>query len=388
MSGHIVVVGAGIAGLATAVALQQSGRDVVVLDDRDGTSAGYAITLWPNALAACDALRIGDDVRDASARVEAGMMRWQDGRMLRQPPNGQLTKAIGEPVAVTERNQLLAILAARLTPGTIRYNARVTGVRDGLHGTSVELADGETLTASAVIGADGIGSLAAQYLNGPLSFRYSGYTAWRGIADIAVPAELAGLTVGPGLEFGHLPMSGGRTYWFAGERALQGKRAADGEIHYLTQKFSEWADPIPHLLRHSDESLVLRGDIFDRGRLRRITGGRVVLVGDAAHPMRPHLGQGGCQSLEDAAVLGTAVAQISGRHSLPSAFREYARRRRSRTRAVVNRSRHIGHATYARPAVLSALLIRTSGRIPASLFWRQLRGIAGYDACDAYAKST
>lgn len=382
MSGHIVVVGAGIAGLATAVALQQSGRDAVVLDDRDGTSTGYAITLWPNALAACDALGVGDDVRDVSARVEAGMMRWHDGRILREPPNGQLTKAVGEPVAVTERNQLLAILAARLAPGTVRYGARVSNVRDGLHGTSVELSDGVSLTAAAVIGADGIGSLAAQYLNGPLSFRYSGYTAWRGIANVAIPDELAGVTMGPGIEFGHLPMPGGRTYWFAGERSHEAQRAPDGEIDYLAKKFSEWAEPIPDLLSQSDESSVLRGDIYDRGRLRRITGGRVVLVGDAAHPMRPHLGQGGCQSLEDAAVLGAAISE---RSSLPSAFREYARQRRSRTRVVVNRSRQIGHATYARPAALSGLLVRASGRIPASLFWRQLHGIAGYDAGDIAA---
>lgn len=379
MSGHIVVVGAGIAGLATAVALQQSGRDVMVLDDRDSASTGYAITLWPNALAACDALGVGDDVRDVSARVEAGMMRWHDGRILREPPNGQLTKSVGEPVAVTERHQLLAILAARLAPGTVRYGARVSNVRDGLHGTSVELADGQSLTAVAVVGADGIGSLAAQYLNGPLAFRYSGYTAWRGIADIAIPDELAGITVGPGIEFGHLPMSGGRTYWFAGERSLEAQRAPGGEIDYLARKFSQWAEPIPDLLNRSDESSVLRGDIFDRGRLRRITGGRVVLVGDAAHPMRPHLGQGGCQSLEDAAVLGAAASE---RSSLPSAFREYARRRRSRTRAVVNRSRQIGHATYARPTALSGLLLRASGRIPAAVFWRQLQSIGGYDACD------
>ncbi|TDZ94359.1 FAD-dependent monooxygenase [Mycobacteroides salmoniphilum] len=379
MSGHIVVVGAGIAGLATAVALQQSGRDAVVLDDRDGTSTGYAITLWPNALAACDALGVGDDVRDVSARVEAGMVRWHDGRILREPPNGQLTKAVGEPVAVTERNQLLAILAARLAPGTVRYGARVSNVRDGLHGTSVELSDGRSLTAAAVIGADGIGSLAAQYLNGPLSFRYSGYTAWRGISNVAIPDELAGVTMGPGIEFGHLPMPGGRTYWFAGERSHEAQRASDGEIDYLARKFSKWAEPIPDLLSQSDESSVLRGDIYDRGHLRRITGGRVVLVGDAAHPMRPHLGQGGCQSLEDAAVLGAAISE---RSSLPSAFREYARRRRSRTRVVVNRSRQIGHATFARPAALGGLLVRASGRLPASLFWRQLQGIAGYDACD------
>ncbi|QCH23206.1 FAD-dependent monooxygenase [Mycobacteroides salmoniphilum] len=379
MSGHIVVVGAGIAGLATAVALQQSGRDAVVLDDRDGASTGYAITLWPNALAACDALGVGDDVRDVSARVEAGMVRWHDGRILREPPNGQLTKAVGEPVAVTERNQLLAILAARLAPGTVRYGARVSNVRDGLHGTSVELSDGLSLTAAAVIGADGIGSLAAQYLNGPLSFRYSGYTAWRGISNVAIPDELAGVTMGPGIEFGHLPMPGGRTYWFAGERSHEAQRASNGEIDYLARKFSEWAEPIPDLLSQSDESSVLRGDIYDRGRLRRITGGRVVLVGDAAHPMRPHLGQGGCQSLEDAAVLGAAISE---RSSLPSAFREYARRRRSRTRVVVNRSRQIGHATFARPAALGGLLVRASGRLPASLFWRQLHGIAGYDACD------
>ncbi|MBN7303722.1 FAD-dependent monooxygenase [Mycobacteroides abscessus subsp. bolletii] len=377
MSDHIVVVGAGIAGLATAVAIQKSGRDVVVVDDRDGTSAGYAITLWPNALAACDALGIGADVRAASARVEAGTMRWYDGRILREPPRGQFTEAVGEPVAVTDRNQLLAILANRLTPGTVRYGARVSNVRDGLHGTYVELADGQSLTAAAVIGADGIGSLVAQYLNGPLAFRYSGYTAWRGIADIAIPDELAGLTVGPGIEFGHLPLSRGRTYWFAGERSLEAQRAPGGEIEYLARKFGDWADPIPRLLRQSRESSVLRGDVYDRGRLRRVAGGRVVLVGDAAHPMRPHLGQGGCQSLEDAAVLSVAISE---RSSLPSAFREYARRRRSRTRAVVSRSRHIGNVTFARPAVVGGLLTRASARIPASVFWRQLSSIAGYEA--------
>ncbi|OAT69141.1 FAD-binding monooxygenase [Mycobacteroides immunogenum] len=377
MSDHIAVVGAGIAGLATAVAIQQSGRDVVVLDDRDGASTGYAITLWPNALAACDALGVGDEVRAASARVEAGTMRWQDGRILREPPSGQFTEAVGEPVAVTDRNQLLAILADRLAPGTVRYGARVSNVRDGLHGTSVELADGQSLTAAAVIGADGVGSLVAQYLNGPLAFRYAGYTAWRGIADVAIPDELAGLTVGPGVEFGHLPLSGGRTYWFAAERSMEAQRAHDGEIEYLARKFGDWADPIPRLLSQSRESSVLRGDIYDRGRLRRVTGGRVVLVGDAAHPMRPHLGQGGCQSLEDAVVLSAAVSE---RSSLPSAFREYARRRKSRTRTVVNRSRQIGNATFARPAALGGLLTRASARIPAAVFWRQLRNIAGYNA--------
>ncbi|MCV7084340.1 FAD-binding monooxygenase, partial [Mycolicibacter hiberniae] len=138
-----------------------------------------------------------------------------------------------------------AILADRLAPGTVRYGARVSHVRDGLHGTSVELADGHSLTAAAVIGADGIGSLAAQYLNGPLAFRYSGYTAWRGIADITIPDELAGITVGPGIEFGHLPLSHGRTYWFAAERSQEARRAPDGEIEYLAQKFGAWAEPIP-----------------------------------------------------------------------------------------------------------------------------------------------
>lgn len=123
MSNHIVVVGAGagIAGLASAVALRQSGHGVTVVDDRGDTSTGNAITLWPNALAACDAL---------------GM---------------------------------------------------------------------------AAVGADGIGSIAAQYLNGPMSFRYTGHTAWRGIAQTPIADDVAGLTLGAGLEFGHLPKS---TIWY------------------------------------------------------------------------------------------------------------------------------------------------------------------------------
>ena len=111
----------------------------------------------------------------------------------------------------------------------------------------------------------------------------------------------------PGVEFGHVPLGSDRTYWFATERAPEGDAAPQGELDYLKARFGSWTDPIPAVLAATDPDDVLRNDLYDRDRARQWSRGPVLVVGDAAHPMRPHLGQGGCQGLEDAAVLARFV---------------------------------------------------------------------------------
>ena len=170
-------------------------------------------------------------------------------------------------------------------------------------GVRVTLSDSTTRQAAAVIGADGTHSVVARHLNGELRNRYVGYTAWRGIADAAIDPDLAGETLGAGRECGHVPLGPDHTYWFATERAEEGRAASPGELEYLKTRFGSWAEPMPALLAATDPSVVLRNDLYDRDEARVWSQGPIVLVGDAAHPMRPHLGQGGCQGLEDAAIL-------------------------------------------------------------------------------------
>jgi 2-polyprenyl-6-methoxyphenol hydroxylase-like FAD-dependent oxidoreductase len=363
--------------LATAVALQRHGHAVGVVEARTVTASGAGITIWPNALAALDCLGVGDAVRRAGGRITAGALRWRDGSWLRHPAPERLVTALGEPLVVVQRCALRDILATTLAPGTVEYGKTVTGLAPVVDGVRVDFSDDTSRRASAVIGADGTRSVVARHLNGPLRDRYTGYTAWRGVADYAMDPELAGETLGPGVQTGHVPMGPDRTYWFTTERAPQGQVSTNGELAYLRRKLAGWPEPIPAVLATTAPGDVLRNDLFDRSRARHWARGAMVLVGDAAHPMRPHLGQGGCQALEDAAILADCVERSA---DLPRAFDRYVTVRRHRVRRVVREAALIGRVINLRPAVLSAAASHASTLIPESLLTRHLASIAARDA--------
>ena len=374
---HFLVIGAGIAGLATAVALQRGGHDVAVIEARSDTASGAGISIWPNALAALDHIGLGDAVRDAGGRVTAGALRWRDGTWLRRPAPQRIVRALGEPLVVLRRSALTGVLADALTAGTVQTGLTAERVEPAGDGVRVTLSDSTTRRAAAVVGADGTHSVVARYLNGPLRNRYAGYTAWRGVADVAIDPDLSGETFGAGRECGHVPLGARHTYWFATERAPEGGAAAEGELAYLKTRFGAWAEPLPELLATTDPRVVLRNDLFDREQARTWSKGPIVLVGDAAHPMRPHLGQGGCQGLEDAAILAGLVGAGG---DLAGAFARFATFRKPRVRALVRESSTIGRIVNLRPAFLSAAAVRATALVPEAVLSRHMAAVAARSA--------
>lgn len=377
MPERIIVIGAGIAGLAAAVALRRVGHDVTVIEQRTETATGAGISIWPNALAALDVLGLGDPVRAAGGRVSAGAVRWRDGRWLRRPAADRMVRALGEPLVVIHRGTLTEILTGALPAGTVTHGVAATALDVSGTGARITLADGTVATADAVVGADGVDSLVARHLNGDLPRRYAGYTAWRGIASYTMDPDLAGETLGPGLEVGHVPMGHAKTYWFATQRVPRGQTAAGGERAHLLRVFGDWPEPIPSLLASTDPAAVLRNDLYDRRSTATWARDRAVIVGDAAHPMRPHLGQGGCQGLEDAAILAELTV---GGADLSTAFERFARFRRARVRALVLESRTVGRIVNMRPAALSGLASRATALIPEAVLARHLAAVAGRSA--------
>lgn len=374
MALRIAVVGAGIAGLATAVALQRGGHHVQVVERRTDISSGAGISLWPNALAALDAIGLGEEVRTAGGRVSAGALRRSDGSWLRHPSPQRLVDALGEPLVVVHRAVLLRVLAGALRAGALTTGVAATGVTVTTDGAFVDLSDRTTVSVDAVVGADGVNSMVARHLNGALRHRYTGYTAWRGIAAHPLDPDLSGETLAAGVEFGHVPLGSEHTYWFATERAPQADGAAEGELTYLRRRFAQWAEPIPTLLATTRPREVLRTDLYDREQAVRWSRGPVVAVGDAAHPMRPHLGQGGCQGLEDAAILAVFLERAEGPVTAFARFEEF---RRPRVAALVRESAMVGRVLNLRPAWLSGLANQATVLVPEAVLSRHLAAVAG-----------
>jgi 2-polyprenyl-6-methoxyphenol hydroxylase-like FAD-dependent oxidoreductase len=374
---QILVIGAGISGLATAVALQRRNHEVTVIEERTETSSGAGISIWPNALAALDEIGVGNAVREAGGRVTAGALRWRNGTFLRHPTPERLVKALGEPLVVIRRSALTKVLADALADGTVHTGLSAVELVATTDGVRLALSDSTMREAAAVIGADGARSIVARHLNGALAHRYAGYTAWRGVASHAIDPDIAGEVLGPGVEFGHVPLGADRTYWFATERAPAGRVAPEGELAYLRARFASWADPIPAVLAATDPDDVLRNDLYDRDQARQWSRGPIVIVGDAAHPMRPHLGQGGCQGLEDAAVLARFV---DADDNLAAAFARFAAFRRPRVRPLVRESKLIGQMVNMRPGFLSGLASRATVLMPEALVTRHLAAVAARSA--------
>jgi 2-polyprenyl-6-methoxyphenol hydroxylase-like FAD-dependent oxidoreductase len=303
-------------------------------------------------------------------------MRWRDGAWLRHPSPQRLVNAPGEPLVVIHRNVLTSVLSGALAEGTLQYGVAARSLAMTADGVQVSLSDGTTIPADAVVGADGTHSMVARHLNGPLGNRFVGYTAWRGVADCTIDPDVAGEVIGPAVEFGHVPLGGDSTYWFATERAREGRSAPQGELTYLKEKFGAWTDPIPAVLAATDPARVLHNDLYDRDQARQWSRGPIVAVGDAAHPMRPHLGQGGCQALEDAAILASFVDRSD---DLAIAFRRFVAFRRPRVRSLVRESKMIGRIVNL-PPLLSAVATRATALGPEALVTRHLAAVAARPA--------
>jgi 2-polyprenyl-6-methoxyphenol hydroxylase-like FAD-dependent oxidoreductase len=328
MGRRAIVVGGGIGGLATAIALDQAGWEVDVFERQEGFSEiGASLTLWPNALAALDALGVGAEVRKAALTGFDGGFMTTDGRWLTRLNTEDVKQRYGEVVVLT-RPDLLGLLLKAVPARSLHPATAVESV--GADGTVTTSAGRHS--ADLVAGADGVRSGVRQLLwPAARAPRYSGFTAKRfntGVLDEPVPD--GAWVWGPGRSFGYTPLPGGRAYAYVIERTPPGGTSRDLDA------YADWRDPIPRLIANVGEDGVLRHDVFEGPMLRSFVAGRVALVGDAAHALQPSLGQGACTALEDAVTLGRCADDLA----------RYDRERRRRTQRIMRVSRLVMNAAH------------------------------------------
>jgi len=343
-----LIVGAGIGGLAAGVALQRAGWRVRIFE-RAATprELGFALLLAPNALASLRSIGLADTVIADGAIPARGEMRGRGGRLLRSFDLTAARPLLPEPIVVVLRPVLHAALLEAVGRDAVALDSPVVGCDIGDRRPFVQLAGGDTVAGDVLIGADGVGSLVRRVLHpheGPP--RRSGLWAVRGVAYGPQPdgAALAGRQYfGKGTEAGVSPASADAIYWYVSvlEDAVGAERDPLAIAHRCARAFDDRMRAIIAATRPEDARL---DELLDRAPIERWGRGPVTLLGDAAHPMLPHAGQGAAQALEDAVALACALGPQQGdphtrTTDIDGSLRRYEAVRSARTQAIVHVAR-------------------------------------------------
>lgn len=378
-----VIIGGGIGGLTAAIALRRVGVEAVVFE-RAGEmrEIGAGISVWTNAVKALAKIGLADTVRAGGQGTDGreeigGSIRTADGGEIVTLPVRALEERFG-PSVVTTRSALQKILLSALPEDAVHLDAECAGFRQDGSGVTALFADGTEESGDLLVGADGLNSTVRARLFGDGRPRYAGFTAWRGLTYAKGVPEEGFEAWGRGEVFGVAPLGGGRFYWFATKNAPEGEGdAPGGRKAELLERLGFWAEPVLSIVRATEERDILRHDVYDREPLERWGEGRVTLLGDAAHPMTPNLGQGACQAIEDAVVLAECVGTEK---DVVNALALYGERRRDRAAMTTRRSRAFGRIEQIENPLLCALRNAVIGLLPPRVRLSQLARILDPDA--------
>jgi 2-polyprenyl-6-methoxyphenol hydroxylase-like FAD-dependent oxidoreductase len=340
---RIIVIGGGIGGLCTAIALRKVGIDAVVYEQAEQLDeVGAGLTIWTNAVKALRSIGLADEVINAGKKIRRGEVRTPKGTVLTRTPFQELERLFGEPSVALHRADLHRVLLDALPSDSVRIGMKCVGFKQDKDKITVSFSDGNREEADFLVGADGIHSVVREMLFPEISLRYSGYTVWRGVVnwENEIDLKTTSETLGRGSRFGIVPIGGKRIYWYATANTPAGQKQTPAERKkYLLAQFKDWHQPIERLIESTPEKFILHNDIFDIAPLKCWHNNRVVLLGDAAHPTTPNLGQGACLAIESAVVLARCLSQTD---DWAAALRRYEIERMPRTAWINEQSWRTG----------------------------------------------
>jgi len=331
---RVVVVGAGIGGLATSIALRGTDVEVVVLEraaDLAKVELGAGITLWSNAMLILDRLGLGAEIRERGAVLRCFEQRTARGRLLSRWPLEEMGRRLGAPVCGINRPDLHAALVAGAGQ-QVRTGCNVERFEQTGGVVSVTLSESGSESGDVLIGADGVDSTIRRQLLGAQAPRHSGLTMWRANVPydetIAPPVDFIAWW-GAGTKFVVFRSGPERLSWEGiVTSAPGGQDAPGGRKRAALDRFAHFTDPVLRMIDATSEEAIFRTDVFDRPPDERWGQERVTLLGDAAHPMTFAVGQGAAQALEDALAIGRVLDDPGA--DLDAALRSYERPRIAR----------------------------------------------------------
>jgi 2-polyprenyl-6-methoxyphenol hydroxylase-like FAD-dependent oxidoreductase len=371
---RVAIIGGGIGGLTAANALIRAGIEVAVYEAAaELKEIGAGVALHANAMKVLRAIGAEDEVRKVAGRSEWAVTRnGKTGRVISKTSRKQQAALFGIEGATVHRADLLDVLADTLPPGIVSLGKRCTQVRwSGDDVAVARFADGSEAEADIIVGADGIHSVVRTSLFGPDAPRFTGKICYRSVIPAravrgALPSTDNGQWLGPHGTIVLYPLRGEELInvvcHYDDESYRHESWVTECSRDEVLERYADWHESLLRLFAAGDTWY--KWALYDRDPIPQWTRGRVTLLGDAAHPMLPYLGQGACQALEDGVVLATALAAEASDPA--TGLARYERTRRPRASQVVLTARERGlsnHLTSTWAAWRRDLLIAWRRRV-------------------------
>ena len=341
---EIAIIGAGMGGLTTGIALKKFGHRVTIYEQAEQIlPVGAAISLWSNGVKCLNYLGLTEQVAKLGGQMnDLAYIDGLNGEVMTQFSLAPLIEEVGQRPYPVSRAELQNMLMDAFGRQDIQLGKRMVSIEDKGQHVEIGFQDGSTVSAALLIGADGTHSMTRQYVLGKqVERRYAGYVNWNGLVEISedlAPAQQWTTFVGEGKRASLMPVAEQRFYFFFDVPLPAGLENQRSEYKtLLKQYFSGWCPQVQRLIDSIDEQKTNRVEIHDIEPFTQFYKGRVVILGDAAHSTTPDIGQGGCQAMEDAIYLARAL-QINTL-GLEDALKRYQNKRNERANELLLRAR-------------------------------------------------
>lgn len=341
---NVVIIGAGMGGLTTGIALKKFGHQVRIFEQTEKIlPVGAAISLWSNGVKCLNYLGLTDKIAKLGGQMDdLAYVDGLTGDVMTQFSLLPLIEEVGQRPYPVARADLQNMLMDEFGRDQIYLGKKMVSLEDKTDSVEVHFADGSSTQADLLIGADGTHSLTRTYVLGQqVQRRYAGYVNWNGLVEISedlAPAQQWTTYVGEGKRASLMPVADEKFYFFLDVPLPAGlDNNRDEYKKLLKQYFVDWCQPVQQLIERLDPQKTNRVEIHDIEPFTQFYKGRVVILGDAAHSTTPDIGQGGCQAMEDAIYLARSL-QINTL-GLEDALRRYQNKRNERANELVLRAR-------------------------------------------------